>query len=334
MADPAAVVDAEDPVDAKAPSTAAPQRDHQFYEAAFLLSMWSILVANEGVIRFIQHGLPNDVGLFSSVNPNRFAAQFLGGIFEVIFGIFGLAVGLAGAVLGYYSKQLTLALMAVQSVLGIYVFGVFVFVTPSYDIHFLQAAYPGLSFGATQFMKVLGILTAFAFCLALQGGQFVFIARMIAYGSNEDFLKQRTGAKMRAVFWNLNLALAGLWTVILACMVISGAGAGLVPVYFAPPNVGRIPVYLLITGLVMLIWPLLGIALVMSGKLGMVRKYVFCSFLPFLWIYVNYTVGQMGFLAKAKTSAGPAAGASMHNGLVLMVCFLGPYFMRKAAQEG
>ncbi len=274
-------------------------------------------------------------GLFSSSNPNRFAAQFLGGLFEVIFGLFGLCVGLAAGVLNYFNRQLTMLLLVTQNILGWYVFLDYVFIIPSIQTSKINAPMiQGLTIGASKLIRVMGILTSASFCLALQGGQFVFISRLIAFSTDRDFLKQRTGAKMRSVFWNANLALAGLWSVIQASVVIDGVGAGLTPKrFFAPPNVGRIPVYLLITGFIMVAWPLVGIAISLSGRHQIVRQYAAMSFFVFLAVYVHYTIGQFGFLAAAPGAAGPAAGASMHNGLVMMISFLGPYFMLKQAQE-
>lgn len=328
------VTDLENGFSPKSSVAQGPVDKSEFKEAALLLAMWSILVTNEGVVRFIQHGQPSAPGLFSSHSPNRFAAAFLGGLFEVIFGLFGLCVGLGAGVLGYFNRSVTFFAIAVQNILGWYVFLDFVFVIPSYAI--AQRTTPmmaGLTVGASKFIGVMGILTSVAFCLALQGGQFIFFARLVAYSSDHDFLNQRNGAKMRAMFWNLNYALAGLWVTIQAGVVLNRVGAGLTPQpFFAPPNVGRIPVYLLLTGLLMILWPLLGIGITMSGNTGLVRKYAAASFFVFLFVHVHFTIGQLGFLAGGPGSAGPAAGASLHNHLVMMLCFLGPYFMLKDAQ--
>lgn len=322
-------------LEASAPLKGDDANQRQFKEAAVLLSMWSILVANEGVIRFIQHGQPTAPGLFTSTAPNRFAAAFLGGIFEVIFGVFGLMIGLSAGILGHFSRGLALAFIGVQNVLGWYVFIDYVFVIPAYAIaQMTEPMIPGLSLGASTFIGVMGILTSLAFCLALQGGQFVFICRLIAYSTDKDFLNQRTSARMRAIFWNTNYALSGLWVTLQAAVVINGVGTGLTSApFFAPPNVGRIPLYLLVTGVIMILWPLLGIAITVTGRRGLVRGYAAFSFFVFLWVYVHFTVGQLGFLAGGPMSAVPAAGASLHNGLVMMLCFLGPYFMLKDAQD-
>lgn len=307
----------------------------EFKEAAIMLALWSILVTNEGAVRFIQSGQPSAPGLFTSASPNRFLGAFLGGIFEVFFGLFGLMVGLSAGILGYYKRGLAIALVVVQNLLGFYVFFDYVFVLPAFEIAArTEPFFPGISVNASKFIGVMGIMTSFAMCLALQGGQFVFMSRLIAFSTERDFLNQRSGAKMRAIFWNINYALAGLWVTIQAAVVISGAGAGLTPApFFAPPNVGRIPVYLLTTGLLMLFWPLLGVAITLTGRRALVRKYAAMSFFVFLAVHVHFTVGQLGFLAGGPMSAGPAAGASLHNGLVMMMAFLGPYFMLKEAGE-
>lgn len=309
----------------------------EFREAALLLAMWSILVMNEGVIRFIQDGKPGADDLFKKLPnlPIRFWGPFLGGLLECIFGLFGLAVGLAAGITGYYSRGLTFALVGVQNLLGWYVFIDYVFVIPAFRI----ANGPrvlGMPEIASNAYGVMGILTSVAFCLALQGGQFVFICRLIAFSTPSDFLNQRTGAKMRAIFWNLNYALAGLWSIVGASIVINNVGDGITAPgpFFAPPNVGRIPVYLLITGMLMFVWPLLGIGICFTNNKPLVRKYAYCSFFVFLYVWVHYTIGQLGYIANNPVpSAIPAAGGATHNHLVMMVCFLGPYFMLKQAQE-
>lgn len=247
--------------------------------------------------------------------------------------MFGLAVGLAGGVMGYYNRTLTLALAGVQNILGWYVFINYVFIIPSFNIA-NATPYATLTLGATKVIGVMGILSSVAFCLALQGGQFVFICRMIAFGGESDFLNQRNGAKMRAVFWNMNYALAGLWATVQAAVIVNGLGGGLTAKPFmAPPNVGRIPLYLLFTGLIMLVWAMAGVGISILGQKSLIRNYIIASFPVFLFVFVHYTIGQLGFIAMPKMSAGPAAGAAMHNHLVMMLCFLGPYFMWKQTQD-
>eukprot|EP00171_Calliarthron_tuberculosum_P021497 IDg21497t1 len=307
-----AMADSRNDVENPKASTHAEQERNtrEFREAALLLAMWSILVMNEGAVRFIQHGRPSGVGLFKLVKgqPVRFWAPFLGGLFEVTFGLFGLMVGLAGGVLGYFSRPLTLILET---------------------SHEIPIGPGGSRSGRLRYLHV-----RFMGVLALQGGQFVFISRVMAFGGPRDFLNQRAGARMRAIFWNANYAMSGVWATATAAVVIATNGIGITGRYFGPPNVGRIPLYLLFTGLLMIVWPLVGIFISITNKVSVVRKYAAASFVVFAFVWVHYTIGQLGFLAvEEKQSNGPAAGAALHNHLTMMVAFLGPYFMLKQAQE-
>ncbi len=302
----------------------------QYQEAGLLLAMWSILVMNEGVVRFIQHGQPGAPNLFGGV-PSRFWAPFLGGLFEVTF---GLVVGLAGGVLGYFSRRLLLSLVVVQTILGWYVFVDYVLVIPAFRINSAPAML-NLSLAASKAFGVLGILTSIAWCLALQGGQFVFICRMLAFGGERDFLFQRSGAKARAIFWNVNYLLAGVWVTASGWILIANGKGGITTAPFsAPPNVGRIPAYLLFTGLLMIAWPLIGIAISALERYSMFRKYAVGSFFVFGFVWIHYTIGQLGFIAgNPEPSAGSAAGGALHNHLSMMLCFLPVYFMWKQAEE-
>ena len=178
----------------------------EFVESSLLLAFWSILVMNEGAIRFIASGQPGAPGLFAGM-PIRFPTAFLAALFEVIFGLIGLFLGLAGGVLKVFNRKLLVAFAWIQSILGWYVFIVYVLVLPSFRIA-NEEPMLGLSPVASRVVSALGILTSLQWCLALQGGQFVFISRVTAFGGDSDFLKQRTGAKMRATFWNVNYALS------------------------------------------------------------------------------------------------------------------------------
>lgn len=306
--------------------------EQQFKEAAYFLVFWSILVMNEGVVRFIQHGQPAAPDLFPGC-PSRFWGPFLGGLFEVIFGTFGLAVGLAGAVCGYYSKPLTYSFMAVQTLLGWYVFIDYVFIIPAFRIG-EETPMAGMNASSSRAVGILGILSSVTWCLALQGGQFIWITRMIAYSRNSDFMKQKRGMKMRAVFWNMNYLLAGVFSTIAAGIIINQRGTGIGKVFFAPPIVGRIPIYLLVTGIIMIIWPLIGIFISVTNRLGLIRKYVVASFFVFIFVHVHYTIGQLGYISgNPAPPPAPAAGAALHNHLIFMLTFLGPYFMLKQEAE-
>lgn len=298
----------------------------ELMEAAALLLIWSILVINEGGIRLVN--TDPSVDLTAGGRPAKMV-PFLGGVFEVLFGVIGTAVAAAAFVLRWHSPAITKLAMAIQTVLGYYVFIVFVFVIPAFRAADLTGPIvEGLSIGQSRFVIALGVLTSFHFCLALQGGQFVFMARLVVAATGTDFLKQKTGNQMRAIFWNANLALSGLWTLITGAVIHANVGGGkLAMPYESPPNVGRLPLMTIFTGLMMLVYGGLGMAM---GAMRMAPSYYFIgSFVLFLYALLNFGIVQFGLIPGA-----PAWPTALHNGLVFMVVFLGPYFVQKAHVEG
>lgn len=294
-------------------------------ESSALLTFWSILVINEGAIRLMAtdpHG-----GLKSPVPPAPILL-FLGGLFEVFFGLLGLALGVAACVRRAYSPLLTKLSMVVQTLLGYYVFVIYVFVAPAYGASQLETpSLAGITIGTSKVLITLGILTSFHFCLSLQGGQFVFMARMVCAMTGEDFLKQKSGNRMRGVFWNANMALSGLWTLITGAIIQSKVDSStLPPPYAFPPNVGTLPGLTIFTGLIVLIWGTLG--MIMAFTNAAPSFYFIGTFPVFLIAFLNYGIAQFSTFSPTN----PAAVA-MHNALVLMVHFLGPYFVSKAQEE-
>lgn len=294
-------------------------------EAAALLTMWSLLVINEGAIRVINQN--PSVDLFADGRPPKFV-PFLGGVLEVGFGLFGFFVGVSAFLLKRYSTPVTKLCMAVQTVFGYYVFIVFVFLIPAYRAADLtEPSLDGLSLGQSRFIIAMGILTSFHFCLALQGGQFVFMARLVCAATGDNFLAQATGNRMRAIFWNANLALSGLWTLLTGAIVNSNVGGGrLLTNFFSPPNVGVLPGMTIFTGILFLVWGVVGITM------AVMKIAPFAFFVGSAVVYVmgllNFGIVQFGLLTGP--SSGPVA---LHNGLVFMVVFIGSYFVYISADE-
>lgn len=295
-----------------------------FSEASALLLLWSILVITEGAIRFNELAPYPDLELGDGRPASGWF--FFASLFEVVFGFIGLFLGLCAFIFRFYDTIVTKACMIVQTVLGIYVFVMYVFVQPSYLAMDLTEQDDGLtamgiSLGLHKLLIVLGIFTSFHFCLALQGGQFVFMARMVTAATGEDFLRQKSGHRMRAMFWSGNLALAGLWTLITGAVLNSEFGGGRMDMTYAfPPNVGRVPALTVCTGLVMLLSGMYGVA-IGAVKLSVPKVYYLLSAVAFLFTWLNFTIVQFGFVGFA------AKGIGMHNGLVFMISFLGPYFV-------
>eukprot|EP00177_Eucheuma_denticulatum_P007032 GFKZ01012793.1.p1 GENE.GFKZ01012793.1~~GFKZ01012793.1.p1 ORF type:complete len:332 (+),score=34.94 GFKZ01012793.1:204-1199(+) len=299
-----------------------------FLEAAGLLTVWSLLVINEGSIRL--NASQPAAGLSSDGRPPN-TVLFLGGLFEVFFGLLGLFLGLAAFIRRYHSTILTKAAMVIQTVLGYYVFIVFVFVAPIFGAIDLSTPFlADLNFtdGQDRFFLALGIMTSFHFCLALQGGQFVFMARLVCGATGQDFLKQRSGSKMRAVFWNANMGLAGLWTLITGVLLSSNHDSNVLDSpYFSPPNIGRIPGMTTFTGVVMMVWAVVGITLALRKRI-VSNLYFAMSALLYLIGFLNYALVQITIIPGF-----PSDPIILHAGLIFMTVFLGPYFVHLSSQE-
>lgn len=304
-----------------------------FMEAAALLTIWSILVINEGAIRLVDQGKP--ATFIDGRPPNAFL--FAGGLAEVFFGMNGLFTGMGAFIFKQFNPTVSMVTLVLQVITGWFVFILYVFVQPIFRIIDLEdARLDGLSLGQDRFILVLGILTSFHFCLALQGGQFVFTSRLIAAGTGKDFLKQRSGNRMRGMFWNANLGLAGLWTLITGAIVAAEVGSGKLEMAFmSPPNVGLLPGLTIATGVVMMVFACIGILLAMMRR-PVHWTYFVAGAAVYVLLYLNYTIVQFGLMKAADEEMGaPSFGGpiAMHGGLVYMVVFLGPYFVHLTSKE-
>lgn len=306
----------------KKPNTAA------VLEAAALLTIFSLLAINEGSIRFIRSN-PSDLGRDLAATDMSPYLIFFGGLSEVIFGLFGFFVGIGAFIFGSYSTGVTKLCMATQTLLGYFVFVVFIFVEPA--VRAANLAGPlldGMSVGSSRLLIAMGIFTSFHFCLALQGGQFLYMARLVAAATGTDFLKQTTGNRMRAVFWNANMALSGVWVLITGAVVHAQVGGGTIAApYQFPPNVGRLPAFTIVTGLVMIMWGAAGIAMAVSSAAP--SWYSVGTAVVYVVALMNFGIGQFGVFADGG-AGGPIA---LHNGLVFMVMFLGSYFVVQNARD-
>lgn len=301
-----------------------------FLEAAALLLVWSILVMNEGALRFNETLPYNDLSVPLPATSIPRGVFFIGGLFEVIFGLIGLFLAGSALVFRFFNAHLTMACMALQSLLGWYVFIVFVMVFPGNKAAILTGGQLGLSIPLTRFLITLGLFTSAHFCLALQGGQFIFMARLITSATGKDFLKQKSGAKMRAVFWNCNIALAGFWTLITGAILNAKVEAGTFSLsrsFAFPPNVGASPGFTIFTGLIMLAFGAYGAAAAVT-PLPTGFPYYITAAIVYLFAFLNYTIVQFGLLLLP----GPG-GIGMHNGLIFMIMTLGPYFLFQASKK-
>lgn len=291
-------------------------------EASVLLTLWSLFVINEGCLRLIDQN-PADTLNSSGRTLNLLA--FIGSVFEIVFGLLGFVVGIGAYLMKWYSTTFTKICMTIQWILGWYVFTLFVIALPAIRAMKLQKTTPeGLSLGQSRFLTTLGIFTSFHLCLSLQGGQFIFFARLVAAATRTDFLRQETGERNSAIFWNINLALCGAWTFITGVLIRSNVGAGkLQQPFVSPPNVGVLPGLTIFTGVLMSSYGLLGIGMVFTNNSPLL--YFVGAIFVYIVALLNFGVLQFGFISHP-----PAGAVVVHNGLVFMVIFMAIFFVHKS----
>lgn len=285
-------------------------------EAAALLTMWSLLVINEGSVRVIR-SVPSDLGRTVPLHHLSPYLVFSSGLVEMFFGLLGLFVGVSAFVFQYYSTVATKVAMAVQHLMSYYVFFVFVFVEPVVRTSNLEApTLAGTTLDSSRLLITLSIFTALHFHIALQAGQFIFMARLVAAHTGADFLWQRSGNQLRAFLWTGNMALAGLWTLLTGIVLqVELERLVLDETFQFSVNVGRIPLLTAVTGFFMLFWGAVG-AVISYRKSG----YVFYTLgiaITYPLALVNFGIGQFGLIADSSSGK-----LSLHTPTQLLPLFL------------
>lgn len=306
---------------------AAPSAEASRTQAAALLALWSALVLSEGTIRFVasnpaQDLTPGGPGL----SP---LALFLGGASEAAFGFAGLIIGGSSLLFGLNRPVVTASFLVGQTLLSVYVFFLYVFVQPALRARDLsEPLLPGMSVGSSRVLIAMGIITSFSFCLALQGGQFLMGARLLAYqkqvaGSPPGFATAATKHnRIRSVAWSVNMMVAGLSTIFAGALLTREVtGSSTFPAFFAaPPHVGVYPVLTLVTGLMMIAYAGLGVAAAAAGRLYWAL--VAATLPTYLLMYLNFALVQVGGIGMGRA----IEAAPLHSGLVAVTIALAPYF--------
>jgi hypothetical protein len=240
-------------------------------EAAGLLLVWSMLVTVEGTIRLVlaanpKGGLTPDAGF-----PP--AALLAGGVAEVTFGTAGILLAVAILLFKQRNKAVLHAFLVVQSVLGWFVFFTYVFAVPLYAADKLREGRFGLALGLDRFLIVLGIVTSVSWCAALQAGQFILAARCMRLIAGKS--ESRKTLALRAAVWAAFTALAGAATSLTGVLVLAKADSSSphLPPPAYPPNVSIYPELLVATGLVTLMWGLLGVSAALSDKAALLSLF-------------------------------------------------------------
>ncbi|GAB0492196.1 hypothetical protein MMPV_003456 [Pyropia vietnamensis] len=326
-------------------------------EAAGLLALWSAAVTVEGLARFITADATRE--LLPDARPSTVVPPllpFLGAIFEVAFGAVGLMVAVVELAFASGGVWPTVVFLAAHVPLSWFTYVVWVFVVPAYRWRLNETTPLGgpgdvVSVASTHGLIASGVVTSVAFCAALQGGQFVFGLRLLAFQAQQAveappaLLTVGLGYnRLRAMFWSALMVIGGGGTLaagIILTIVLDG-GRVTAPAFFSfPPHVGVFPIQSIVTGGVMIAHGLIGlVAAAVAGRAAFGRStvalHVHTTPLVWLVLLLNFCLVQVAAIGPATAGMGPgraSTAAAVHMGLTLVASFIGPYFVVAASRD-
>ncbi|CDF39595.1 unnamed protein product [Chondrus crispus] len=318
--------------DTRLSATSIPQ---MAVESAALLTLFSLLIFIEGGIRLTlidvkDLGRPEGVKLFPPV------ASFIASICELVFGFIGLMLGLISLIESPVCAKKIKACVLGTVLLNLFVFAVYNLADPIYRIRNL------ISFGGRPVSDVslfrgaesMALLTRICFTIALFAGQVIFMLRLASSSSTKG--KWSSGVmQAHAIFWNANVALAGLWTLVLGGGVLSHTelfrkiedvnGT----IFFFLPHAGTEPGFTIATGIVMILWGVLGVALALLRR-QKVHWFLLGSLPVALLVYLNFTLVQLGQLRFIVSDASLVA---TNTAYVFALFFLSCFFLRRCRHQ-
>lgn len=326
-------------------------------EAAGLLALWSAAVTVEGLVRFVTADATQD--LLPDSRPSTVVPPllpFLGALFEVAFGVMGLMVAIVELAFASGGVVPTLAFLAAQVPLSWFTYVVWVFLLPAYQWRLNNTTPLGgpedvLSVANTHGLIATGVITSVAFCAALQGGQFVFGLRLLAFQAQQAveappaLLTVGLGYnRLRAMFWSALMVVGGGGTLAAGIILTIAIGGGRVsaPNFFSfPPHVGVFPIQSIVTGGVMIAHGLVGLvaaAVAGRGALGRTTVTWHVHTTPLVWVVLllNFCLVQVAAIGPSGAAGGPGRAsfaAAVHAGLTLVSTFIGPYFVVAASRD-
>lgn len=301
--------------------------DKRINEASSLLMVWSFFALVEGTIRMTLNSKPVDgVDYFDNAGGTKIPVIvfLLGGVAEVIFGMFGFFVGFHSHVFGHNSPLLTKVFVLVQAILGWFVFLTYVVAAPIKDAMNTDGV-PGLLSSKEHGLLIImgNLLGSVAFCYALQGGQFIMGLRLLAAQTGQPEVRSKN--VIRSTIWCVNLLLASVSTLYVGFVLQAKGFTSTTGPVGAPPHVVWFPILSIITGFIMLVFTF--VAYWSTYEYSFVKKV-----LPVTWV-----VTTLAMMANFSWSFGivpglapPIPGSAQHLGLVLSVTILPVYHAYRA----
>lgn len=314
--------------------TPLPLSSFFFAESAALLTLFSLLIFIEGGVRL------NAVDVkMLTVPPNVLAfppvVSFLAAIAELLLGLLGLLFGLSSLFSRFFDMRVFKVTACAQIVLSTFAFVVNNLAEPIYRIHhlipFVPRPIPDVRLYRAA--EAMAMMTGVQFTLALFVGQLIFTTRLAASATGKDVWRARSGTRANAFLWNVNLGLAGLWTLVLGSGVLSHKEnfpstpeVSGIPFSFVP-HFGTEPGFTIATGVIMIAWAIVGAVLLTFGRFENMKWYLSGSFLVAIVVYLNFTLVQFGLLRSGLALGGFTA---TNTAFVFVTFFLCSYFLYRA----
>lgn len=305
-------------------STPSPRSSFAFAESAAFLLLFSAFIFIEGGIRFISSRQEFDFPV---------AVIYAASGCELTFGLLGTLLALSALLSRVFNPQQLKVVIFVQIILSIFTFVVYNIARPILHIIDFTSVLPSLpSFGDDTFRvkAIFAALTAANFSLALFGGQLLFMTRLLSAETGHDSWRAQSGNRMRAVLWNLNFFLAGLWTLIFGIFALidndGNVVIGFFGLFFFPPHIGNKPGLTTAAGAVMMLWAATGI-MVIGQRLRNITWYLIVSILVAVFVYLNFTLVQFFTVDAGLGFGGFLTLNTIH---VFATIFLAVYYVCQA----
>jgi len=222
----------------------------------------------------------------------------LGGLCEIFFGMVGLWVGLGHYLFNMKSSLVTTALLVKQLVLGAFTWLIWTIAYPAFNDHRLSGldniSVPFFNRTEAHSARVFGqIITAMCWCGILQGGQFMFALALSRVQNDTHSDKyNNTSYKLRMSIFTALIFASGLSTFIVGCLFRQHDGAGNYGgswYYF--PNIIGYSELTIISGIILMIFGLLGVVLV--HRPTFLQQYYYFAIFTWCWLLFAHNLAQL-----------------------------------------
>eukprot|EP01102_Stenamoeba_stenopodia_P010521 TRINITY_DN317_c0_g1_i1.p1 TRINITY_DN317_c0_g1~~TRINITY_DN317_c0_g1_i1.p1 ORF type:complete len:311 (+),score=34.93 TRINITY_DN317_c0_g1_i1:204-1136(+) len=285
--------------------------DHRKVKIVGLAAIYSILLLNEGTVRLIRSATPDHEHSYGGSHTEfPLVVLLIGAVFEVLIAVVGILVALASLLYEVEHIWFTKSAMVLNSTIGWFYFVVYVFADPAFNINRKEPEDFPLSRSYTTGARVMSIIASFCFCMAVLGGQFVFLHGMAQFQlKKEDEVLTKRYYRSRLIGYSLLPLLSGLSILTMGAILQDQAGAGKLEFgpYVYPPCIVWYPELTIVTGILLFLFGVYG---VLSAVLTALLK-VFAPVAALMWLWL------VSVLALAQPGLTPGGGSATPGSVVM-----------------